>query len=171
VIYALALDSGGSLWLGTQHGGLAKFDGENWSVYNEDNSDLPDNYIFTVAIDSNDNKWIGMNGGGMAVFQEGGIVSVGETENGLPETVYLGRNYPNPFNPATAIRYSLPAAGLTRLSVYDILGREVAVLIDGYESAGEHKVVFNAEGLASGIYFYRLKFRNLIRTGKMVLLK
>jgi hypothetical protein len=83
----------------------------------------------------------------------------------------LRNNYPNPFNPSTTIQYSLPTAVYVRLAVYDMLGREVAVLADGRQSAGQHEVCFNARGLAGGTYFYRLETAQSSRLRKMLLIK
>jgi hypothetical protein len=84
------------------------------------------------------------------------VTRVGEEESSLPASFRLDPNYPNPFNPATVVGYALPSASDVRLAVYDLLGREVAVLVDGPRGAGTHAVRFNAEGLASGVYVYRL---------------
>jgi photosystem II stability/assembly factor-like uncharacterized protein len=81
--------------------------------------------------------------------------SVGETE-GVPSELALEQNYPNPFNPATTIRFALPSAGRVVLKVYDMQGRESATLVDGVKEAGAHQAVFDASGLASGVYLYRL---------------
>ncbi|MEM6646879.1 MAG: T9SS type A sorting domain-containing protein [Bacteroidota bacterium] len=89
----------------------------------------------------------------------------------LPETVELQANYPNPFNPVTTIGYALPEAGLVRLVVFDLMGREVQVLVDGPRPAGQHEVTFEARRLSSGTYLYRLEAANTVRTGRMVLLK
>lgn len=88
-----------------------------------------------------------------------------------PSTFYLSQNYPNPFNPTTIISYSLPFRSSVSLKIYDILGREVANLVDGQKSAGNYKVEFNASNLASGIYFYSLKAGSFVATKKLVLLK
>jgi subtilisin family serine protease len=74
----------------------------------------------------------------------------------LPKAYSLEQNYPNPFNPATTIRFALPQAGDVRLSVFDVLGRQIEVVLDGRLEAGWHDVTFNASGLASGLYLYRL---------------
>ena len=74
----------------------------------------------------------------------------------VPKTYALYQNYPNPFNPSTAISYELSAASRVTLKVYDVLGREVATLVDGQQNAGVYKVSFNASRYASGVYFYRL---------------
>ena len=90
------------------------------------------------------------------------------------EEVYsfsLDQNYPNPFNPATLIRYSIPEPGLVTLKVYDILGKEVATLVNEQKVSGNYEVKFNAGSLASGVYFYTLKINNYVSTEKMILLK
>jgi Zn-dependent metalloprotease len=89
----------------------------------------------------------------------------------IPQTIALKQNFPNPFNPSTIISYDLPKAGQVSLKVYDILGREVAVIYKGNQSAGTYKFSFNALNLASGIYFYQLKSGDFISTRKMILMK
>lgn len=89
----------------------------------------------------------------------------------LPTEFALASNYPNPFNPTTAIAFQLPAPGLARLAVYDLLGREVALLTDGTLPAGRHEVQFDASGLASGMYLYALDVAGQRLTRSMLLLK
>jgi hypothetical protein len=86
-------------------------------------------------------------------------------------TYKLGQNYPNPFNPGTAIRYELPVAGEVRLEVYDIIGRRIAVLVDEMQESGAHQVVWNAAGQASGVYIYRLRSGDFMRSRKMTLIR
>ena len=92
-----------------------------------------------------------------------------------PLTFNLSQNYPNPFNPSTKINFTLPHSGNVTLKVYDMLGREVATLINGYKSEGNYSVDFNenitTKGLSSGVYIYQLKEDKFIQTKKMVLLK
>ncbi len=88
-----------------------------------------------------------------------------------PETFALMQNYPNPFNPATVIMFQLPVASSVTLKIYDLLGREVRTLINGREGAGIHSVTFNAGGLASGVYLYRLQAGSPSDTKKLILLK
>ena len=80
-------------------------------------------------------------------------------------------NYPNPFNPETAINYALPQAGHVRLAVYDMTGRAVRVLVDGVRSQGRHSVRFNAGNLPTGTYVYRLTANGETRVRKMTLLR
>ena len=75
----------------------------------------------------------------------------------VPEAFVLEANYPNPFNPQTTIRFSVPESAQVKLAVYDVLGREVRVLVDGVREAGMHEVVFDASTLPSGTYLYRLE--------------
>ncbi len=94
-----------------------------------------------------------------------------ETSAIAPGSFSLNQNYPNPFNPSTRISYSIQKAGLVTLKVYDILGREVATLFNGFQQPNSYSVSFNASGLASGIYFYKLKAGDFVQTRKMMLLK
>jgi hypothetical protein len=89
----------------------------------------------------------------------------------LPGQFALHDNYPNPFNPATIIEFDLPARAEVRLDVFNILGQKVVTLIDQELPPGPHAVRFDGDGLASGVYLYRLKAGDLEATKKMVLLK
>jgi photosystem II stability/assembly factor-like uncharacterized protein len=94
----------------------------------------------------------------------------------LPIKYVLHQNYPNPFNPSTKIKYTIPIvetgpALFVQLNVYDVLGNEVAVLVNGEKPAGNYEVDFNNNGLTSGIYFYRLSADGFVQTKKMVLLR
>ncbi|HKJ44316.1 MAG TPA: T9SS type A sorting domain-containing protein [Balneolales bacterium] len=101
------------------------------------------------------------------------LSSVNETQPNIPDKTYLSQNYPNPFNPTTNIQFTLNVSQAVSLDVYNLLGQKVAALIDHkHMSSGEHTVTFNASGLPSGIYFYRLELasgKNL--TKKMTLMK
>lgn len=94
-----------------------------------------------------------------------------ETDPDSPRGFGLNQNYPNPFNPNTIISYQLPVNSRVELKVFDMLGREVAVLADGLKSAGTHTVDFGATGLSSGIYIYQLKAGDRIESKKMMLVK
>jgi hypothetical protein len=98
-------------------------------------------------------------------------VSVTTTPSVALNRFELAQNYPNPFNPSTRIHYTLKSNGKVRLSVYDLEGREVAVLVDGVQNAGAHDAVFSGAGLTSGIYFYRLQTADEVITKKMALVR
>jgi predicted acyl esterase len=89
----------------------------------------------------------------------------------IPVNFSLGQNYPNPFNPLTTINYSIREAGNVEIKVYDLLGREVAVLVNDFKQAGNYEVTLNAQNLSSGIYFYRMTSGNFTDVKRMVLVK
>ncbi|HMB90796.1 MAG TPA: T9SS type A sorting domain-containing protein, partial [Rhodothermales bacterium] len=94
-----------------------------------------------------------------------------EDEAEVPERIALSQNYPNPFNPTTTIAFALPQTAPVRLAVYDVLGREVAVLVDGVQPAGTHQVQIDARRWSSGMYFYTLEANGQQQTQRMVLVK
>jgi len=112
------------------------------------------------------------------------VTDVKETIPTIPTEFSLSQNYPNPFNPVTTIKYTIPTppasspfrkgrneVAFVTLKVYDILGSEIATLVNQEQNAGSYEVDFNASHLASGIYFYRLQAGSFIGTKKMILLK
>jgi hypothetical protein len=98
-------------------------------------------------------------------------VSVGEKEVKQPQDFKLNQNYPNPLNPTTRISYSIIQQSFVTLRVYDLLGNEIAALVNEEKPAGSYELEFNGEGLTSGIYFYQLKSNSFVQTKKMILLK
>ncbi len=146
---------------------------------------------------NNGNNWTSINGGGVSHYTDifsvkiygnylfaGGIQETGIwrrplsdiitdiAENNKPILDFdLSQNYPNPFNPNTTISYQIPKAGKVSLKVYDILGKEVAVLVEEYKEIGKYIVNFNGSNLASGIYMYKLEAGNFVSTKKLVLMK
>ncbi len=108
-------------------------------------------------------------------YQFGGtdsiLVSVDQVSNDVPSTFSLAQNYPNPFNPSTIVSFSIPNASSVNLKVYNLLGQEVATLVNDKLNAGTYTAQFNATGLASGVYFYRLEAGKFVEQRKMLLLK
>ncbi|MCE1164382.1 MAG: T9SS type A sorting domain-containing protein [Bacteroidetes bacterium] len=96
-----------------------------------------------------------------------GVGNQGETVNDY----FLNQNYPNPFNPMTSIQYGIPKSGLVKLIVYDVLGKEVSVLVNEVKNAGKYIISYNASSLPSGIYFYKLSAGSYTEIKKMVLVK
>jgi hypothetical protein len=100
-------------------------------------------------------------------IQYGTIVSIDVERPFLPLTLVLSQNYPNPFNPSTTIRYELAERSHVTLTIFNLLGQEVRGLVDEVEDAGYRSVHLDASGLASGVYFYRLKAGDFVHTRKM----
>ncbi|MGA9408625.1 MAG: T9SS type A sorting domain-containing protein, partial [Bacteroidota bacterium] len=99
------------------------------------------------------------------------VTSVAEHLSILPDHFEMDQNYPNPFNPSTTIRYSVPTAGKVLMKIYNVLGQEVATLVNTQQSAGTYNVTFNASRLASGMYFYRISSGSFVQVKKMLLVK
>jgi photosystem II stability/assembly factor-like uncharacterized protein len=122
-----------------------------------------------VFVDSLHGWAVGYNG---AIYKyNSNLIGIKNRETNLPLTVNLFQNYPNPFNPATTIAFDLSLPANVRIILYDILGRRVRVLYEGFKSAGMNKIVFDAGDLSSGVYFYELEAGIISRTKKMVILK
>lgn len=169
---------GSKKWIGTGNG-LILFDGENWSEFKTNNSGLPDDYVTDVAIDKFGNKWITTISGGLAVYNEGGITSVEKDDSNILNEFVLHNNYPNPFNPTTTISFTIPnVVGVlnasttnVELKIYDILGNEIATLINEHKPSGNYKINFDARNLSSGVYYYQLSYNSKKVTKIMLLLK
>jgi hypothetical protein len=99
------------------------------------------------------------------------VTSVKQTNNLTPSKFEISQNYPNPFNPSTTIKYSIPQSGLVTLKVYNVLGQEVANLVNQVQKSGSYTVNFNASKLASGVYMYKIQAGDYSQTKKMMLLK
>lgn len=110
-------------------------------------------------------KFIGANG------NLGGVTTIEENNYIKPNDFYLSQNYPNPFNPTTRISWQTPVNSHQTLKVYDVLGNEVATLVDEFREAGRYEILFDAAGLSSGTYFYRLRAGEFTDVKKILLLK
>jgi hypothetical protein len=100
-----------------------------------------------------------------------GTVSVGDPVPGLPVATVLKQNYPNPFNPSTTISFDLAGSGHVRLSIFDVLGKEVATLTNEYLNPGEYSVKFDGSRLSSGVYYYRLRTSSAVQTRTLIIQK
>ncbi len=163
-------------------------------TYDLNNLDLYDNIAYSVNTDGMGTKTVRLRlvvednlGGGYGfskIYAEGS--ALGKTR-GYVELPYQGslaveqyalmQNYPNPFskgsggNPTTTIKYEIPETGFVTLKIYDVLGREVATLVNAKREAGRYEAEFNAKGLSSGIYIYRIQAGTFVESKKMILLK
>ncbi|MBE2219272.1 MAG: T9SS type A sorting domain-containing protein [Ignavibacteria bacterium] len=117
--------------------------------------------------------WIGQDGANKRLYMDRlqAVVGVSQNGNEIPAKYSLSQNYPNPFNPVTNITFALPVNGQVSLKVFDVMGREVADLVDKQLTAGSYKVNFDASRLSSGVYFYRLTTGEFTDTKKLMLIK
>jgi len=115
------------------------------------------------------NVW--QNGNNTALNSENTMIQPLPDESLLPAEFTLTQNYPNPFNPTTVINYSVPVTGTVVLKIYNMLGVEVATIVNGVQDPGYKSVVWNASGMPSGIYFYKLTAGSFTDVKKLLLMK
>lgn len=165
--------------IGTDSLGVFLFSDQGDSLGSR-NEGLTNLNIHTLSLDSNGYVYAGTeNGVWRRPLSE--IVTSVEDETTQPTEFNLEQNYPNPFNPKTVISYQLPVSSESTLKIFDVLGNEIATLVDEYKQAGRYEVEFNISsiagsvsakgGYASGVYFYQLKAGEFVQTKKMLLLK
>jgi len=144
--------------------------GENWS-----SQGVYSNPLNSVDFISSTSGWA-VGDSGIILHTTNGGVSFVDDVTTQPTEFILEQNYPNPFNPSTVISYQLPVSSDVTLNVYDILGNEIATLVDEYKPARRYEVEFSGhsdegQNLSSGVYFYRLQAGDFVQTKKMILLK
>ena len=158
---------GNNLFAGTDTAGVyfSTNNGTSWASIG-----MTDIYINAIAV-TKTNLFAG-TGSGMWRRSLSEITSVREVVDGkLQGSFALKQNYPNPFNPSTTIKYSIPTSEFLTLKIYDVLGNEVATLVNEEKPAGSYEVSFNAAKLSSGIYFYSLQSGSYTQTKKLILTK
>ena len=183
----IALDNSGALYVGgTSNEGSngtdytvikysTLFANQHWAAnYSLSTSDT----LTSMVMDNNYNVYICghhkrflNNDRDMGLYKLGSTIGIQNITNEIPEKYGLSQNYPNPFNPTTNIKLQIPDAGNVKLTVFDITGKEIAVLVDEKLSPGEYKIDFNANGLTSGVYFYRIESAVFKDVKKMILVK
>jgi hypothetical protein len=168
-VCGLALPNGDML-VGTADSGIAVFDhsGVGLGFFNDGLTRLN---LHTLTLDNTSYVYAGTDSGVWRRPLSEMITSVEPTSNELPSSFSLYQNYPNPFNPSTTIMYQLPNQSHVTLKVFDVLGREVATLVNQMESPGYKQVTFNANAFPTGIYTYRLTAGSFVQTKKMILIK
>jgi hypothetical protein len=144
----------GKFYAGTSSGVWESSNGgQTWTQINNGLTTLT---VQALAFDGNSKKlFAGTDGGG--VFRLDVLTDVPDRQSGIPSAFALEQNYPNPFNPTTVLSWQSPVAGWTKVSVYDLLGREVAALLNEKQEAGRHSATFSGAGVSSGTYVYRLE--------------
>ncbi len=140
--------------------------GNSW---NSISNSLPYSISDAVCFDSNKVFAAFRNAG---IWETNSLITGIKNENGkLPSTFSLSQNFPNPFNPTTTINYSIPKSSFVSIKVYDLLGKEVATIVNEEKTAGNYSVTFNANKFSSGIYFYRMQSGKYAEAKKLILLK
>jgi len=143
--------------------------GESWSFQDPGTTESLNKVFF---VDDNIGYIVGDRGVILKTVNGGGVTSIKEKKDIIPGAFRLGQNYPNPFNSSTTIQFSLPKLSFAILKVYNALGKEVATLVSKNMEAGTHQVEWDASGLSSGAYFYKLQAgSDLIERKKMLLLR
>lgn len=149
--------------------------GDNWIL-----NSVPTSQSLNSIYFFNDTKGFAVGDSGTILFtSNGGVTGIDEDESSTPDKFQLSQNYPNPFNPSTVISWQLTVGSFVTLKIYDVLGNEIATLVNEEQQAGKHSVNFDATNnhllttnkLSSGIYYYGLKAGNYVQSKGMVYLK
>lgn len=168
-VYSIVVDGSNNIYVSSWASGLfvSTDNGSTWSSLG-----MGGLGVSSLAVSSNsEDVFVGTKEGKVYFSKSVSGTTDIEAENGLPSEFELSQNYPNPFNPTTTIQFALPNAGKFNLKVYNVIGQEVATLLNGELNAGIHKVNFDASRMASGIYIYRLSGENINLVKKMILMK
>ena len=157
---------------------LIKYDSAGNLKWTEDYyvSDLSEDFIYDVKLDQGQNIYVTGISSGINSAYDFATIKYSQTtdirtSNSIPEDFFLNQNFPNPFNPSTNLEFGISRSGFVSLKVYDLLGNEIAVLINEYILSGRYLVKFDGSSLASGIYFYTFTAGNYTDKKKMILMK
>ena len=171
-ISTITIDNDNIKWIGTTGGGLAKFNDVEWKVLNTSNSPLPVDDVRSVAIDGDGNKWIGTYFGGLAMYRES-TVGINDLLKGKTSGTshVLEQNYPNPFKESTTINFILEKPSQVVLEIFSFRGEKICQLANEQKSPGNYSVLFNANNLPAGIYYYRLQTETGTSARKMTIIQ
>jgi len=163
-----SIDTG---YIGGQYGRIYKTTnaGVNW--FQQSTPVDTTKNIKSIFCISNQIAWASAKGDGLIYTTNGGITSITSISTEVPSEYTLFQNYPNPFNPNTKIRFSIPKTSFSKLTIYDVTGRVMAILVNEELNPGQYEVDWDASHRASGVYYYKLEAESYMETKKMVLLK
>ncbi|MCX7611862.1 MAG: choice-of-anchor A family protein [Ignavibacterium sp.] len=166
-VYALSVDGNGNLYASSWEAGVfsTNINSNSWQPIG-----LGGFGVSSIMVNSMSNAVFAGTSNGLVLRLSDAPQSVNNNFE-LPNEFKLEQNYPNPFNPVTTIKFSLPKDGFVKLSVYDILGREVSSIVNEFKSAGNYSVNFDAANLASGVYFYKIEVNGFSDIKKMTIIK
>jgi len=172
----MVCDAEGKVYCGSTLGGYFYcFDKDGNLLWKLDLGDLE--YDSCPAIGSDGTLYIGTHISSLFPYHTQNLIAIKDKPDDVEEInkpvdkFNLSQNYPNPFNPVTTIKYSIPNESLVKIKIYDILGREVAALVNEQKTVGNYTVEFNGNDLASGVYFYQIKASGFTQTKKMILMR
>lgn len=160
--------------------GIAKWNGSTWSglgsgfwnggsnVYGAETSCIYNNKLVCGGIFSSAG---GVGAGNIAQWDGLALTGLTNHNNNKPDKFELSQNYPNPFNPSTKIKYQIPVSENVKLSVFDITGKEIALLVNEKQAAGAYEISWKADGFSTGVYFYRIISGNYSETKRMLMIK
>lgn len=168
-ITSLVVNSEDKIFAGSDTSGIFEStnQGVNWTSINTGLTNLK---IQSLFLDTNGSLYAGTPQGLFKTLTST-VTGVQNVQSSTPQNYSLSQNYPNPFNPTTTIEYSIPKTSFVTLKVYDVLGREVAVLVNQEKNPGLYKITFDGGSLSSGVYFYRIKTGEFISSKKLLFLK
>ena len=155
--------------LGTEDSGVFLYSDEGDSLGSR-NEGLTNLNVLTLHLDNNGYVYAG-TGNGVWRRPLSEVTSVGENQIEIPLSYILSQNFPNPFNPSTTIKYSIPQLSSVQIKIFDVLGNEIETLVNEEKPVGTYELNWNAANLPSGVYFYQLQAENFVQTRKMILLK
>ena len=177
-VYAIGLDSDGDIAVLYASAGDDQFawyenDGDQNFIWHNIATGFPNAWsIYAADIDGDqDNDILATSIIALSWFGNSGVVSIDNDETTIPASFNLDQNYPNPFNPSTITNYQLKTNSFVKLRVYNTLGEEVAMLVNQEQPAGTYEIIWNADDLPSGAYYYQLKAEEFLKTKKMILIK
>jgi ligand-binding sensor domain-containing protein len=166
---SLGIQSNGTIYAGTSGAGVFRStnNGNSWAAVNAGLTDL---FIDAIAFDADGYVYAGSSiGGDFRSIQP--VTAVQELRTNAPATFSLGQNFPNPFNPTTVIQYSVQGSQHVGLKIFDVLGREVMTLVNEVKPVGQYAIPWDATGVPSGVYYYRLTTGHDMQVRKLVLAK
>jgi hypothetical protein len=167
--YVLSANSGGDVFAGNDSSGVYRStdNGNHWTPVNSGLSNLN---IRSIVVSPSGYVFVG-TGSGLVYCSSQPTTGIELSGYATPREFLLKQNYPNPFNPATSIEFSLPQSGLVTLKIFNLLGEEVATLLNEVRPSGTYRIGWNASGSPSGVYFCQLQAGDFTETKKLILLR
>lgn len=167
-VYVLAFKGSQTVFAGTYNGVYASYNnGESWTKLST--AGLSETFILSLTFDPQDYLLAGTYRGG--VYRSKQVITSIQLSSNMPTAVRLSQNYPNPFNPKTEIRFEVPVSGFVSLKIFNVLGEEVATLVNEKKSPGEYTITWDASNKPSGVYIYRLQLEKFVAVKKMLLIR